>query len=337
MRRRPVWMQRGALSSCGWLLRILTAAAACGCAQRTVLPAGGETIARPAPASSPQAGPASLVSSRPATAPDSQPCCEWNPGPYRFVRSVTGGPNAALEGPVGLAPWNGGLLISDPPSRRIVRVSLPDGAMSEFAAGLGRPMNLAFDGERVLVPELLGDKVSVFDARGDKLGEISHAGLDAPAAVAAFGERIYVVGFYDNAVHVLDRDGRRLQRWGGFTYPTDIAIHTDGTIFVADAYAHRIRVFDGDGTHLRDLGAKGTAPGQFNVVLGVSLAPDGTLYAADFDNRRVQIFDPDGNPVAQLGGVGQESVRPAGVLFHEGRVYIADHGAGAIDIWERRP
>jgi DNA-binding beta-propeller fold protein YncE len=234
-------------------------------------------------------------------------------------------------------------VVSDPSTNSLWTISLPGDEIAPFALTVERPMHLAVAGDRLLVAELLADRVALLDAGGTVIRHFGGPWLDAPAAAAIRGDKVFVVGFYDHAVHVLTADGthtRSLGRHGTgpgeFTYPTDVEIDADGALWVADAYAHRIVVLDKDGRHLRTLGEEGRAPGQFRVVLGLELA-DERLYVADFENRRVQVLTLDGEPIAQLGGDGDKDSTPADVLVHDGRVYIADQAGAAIDVWEDRP
>ncbi|NIR47929.1 6-bladed beta-propeller, partial [candidate division KSB1 bacterium] len=59
--------------------------------------------------------------------------------------------------------------------------------------------------------------------------------------------------------------------FGQLYYPTDVAVHTDSNILVADAYNHRIQKFSRDGKPLSSWGEKGSGPGQFDVINAVTV------------------------------------------------------------------
>lgn len=101
------------------------------------------------------------------------------------------------------------------------------------------------------------------------------------------------------------------------------------TWLIASAKAtHRLVVFDADsGERLRDVGARGDAPGQFNRPNGLAVHGD-VLFVVERDNRRVQALAlPDFKPLATFG---QDELRsPYGLWLHESEpgeldVYVTD-------------
>lgn len=77
------------------------------------------------------------------------------------------------------------------------------------------------------------------------------------------------------------------------TVKTDAA----SNIYVLDASAHRVIVFDSSGNHLRTLGREGNGPGELAQPWGLSVSPGGTVYVDDFGNSGIVAFDPDGQPL----------------------------------------
>ena len=89
-----------------------------------------------------------------------------------------------------------------------------------------------------------------------------------------------------------------------FNAPTDVAIASDGTIYVSDGYGNaRIHHFTATGEHIRSWGEPGDGPGQFRIPHSVALGSTGNVYVADRENSRIQIFTPDGQYVSEWGGV----------------------------------
>lgn len=91
--------------------------------------------------------------------------------------------------------------------------------------------------------------------------------------------------------HLFDITG---QDAGGFSLPTDVAIGSEGRIYVVDGGNHRIVAYDRNGKYLFTLGNKGSGEGQFKDPVGVGTDGAGRLYVADTSNHRVQIFSADG-------------------------------------------
>jgi len=76
---------------------------------------------------------------------------------------------------------------------------------------------------------------------------------------------------------------------------------------------NRIRKFDvthldGNIPHwIRDIGSRGSAPGQFKFPQAIDTDEQGNLYVADADNHRIQKFDSQGNYIMSFGTYGTET------------------------------
>ncbi len=79
-----------------------------------------------------------------------------------------------------------------------------------------------------------------------------------------------------------------------FKQPSDVAVASDGTIYVLDGVNNRVVAFDYSGNLLFKFGEGGSGDGQFNFPLGLSLDEDDRVYVADSGNHRVQVFSPKG-------------------------------------------
>ena len=70
---------------------------------------------------------------------------------------------------------------------------------------------------------------------------------------------------------------------GQFSYPSDVAVAPDGTVYVVESWYGRIYRFSATGEFLGGWGLRGSGDGQFNSPSDVAVAPDGTVYVADSD------------------------------------------------------
>jgi hypothetical protein len=85
----------------------------------------------------------------------------------------------------------------------------------------------------------------------------------------------------------------------GFSDVRGILLDRKGNIWVVEASAQEIRIFDPTGKHLRNVGRKGQGPGEFIYADGMALAPDGLIWVHDPQNLRYSIFDQEGKFVRQ--------------------------------------
>jgi DNA-binding beta-propeller fold protein YncE len=109
--------------------------------------------------------------------------------------------------------------------------------------------------------------------------------------------RVFVVDRQNARVQVFDSNGNYLQ-WKSplFANPQDIAIGTDGTVFVTDIGDEKlpdrsgVYVLRRDGSLIGRFGRYGNYDGQFLVAHGIAVGKRGEVYVADFTGRRVQKF-----------------------------------------------
>lgn len=219
----------------------------------------------------------------------------------------------AFEKPAAIASRNGRIYVTDSARRHVVAFDVPRRRVFRFGlrppGTLIKPAGVAIDGE-----------MNVY--------------------VADTGRRQVVV--YDNLglFRQTIGDGKLLER------PTGVAVNAEGTrVYVIDrsendSEAHRVVVFDGNGNRLREIGSRGSGPGQFNIPVQGAVARDGTLFVLDAGNFRVQSFDPEGRFLGSFGrtgiGLGEFS-RPRGVAIDgDGNVYVSDANFGNVQVFSPR-
>ena len=115
---------------------------------------------------------------------------------------------------------------------------------------------------------------------------------------------------------------------GQFNYPNGITVDSQGNVYVADQYNHRIQKFDSTGHMLLKIGAYGTDDGQFNNTWGVAVDLNGYIYATDVNNHRIQKFNSNGEFITKWGTYGTGNGQfnsPAGIAIdNSGNVYVTD-------------
>lgn len=154
----------------------------------------------------------------------------------------------------------------------------------------------------------------------------------------------------DDELYVLDNAGRVLvydaedqldRQWKMPDYeigkPEGICLLKNGQIAVADTHYHRIVFFDHQGNVVKMLGEYGEGPGQFIYPVSIVQDPAGHIYVSEYgDHDRVQKFSEQGDFLLEFGTVGtgpEEFQRAAGMIWHDGKIYVADAANNRIQIF----
>ncbi len=136
------------------------------------------------------------------------------------------------------------------------------------------------------------------------------------SAAPAFGIRL------TNVKHLFDLTY-------GLNAPSDVAVASDGHIYVVDGVNNTIRIFNQKGKLVSSFGKKGSGRGEFRFPLGIDIDSLGKVYIADSGNHRVQIFNSWGSFVAEIKipAKGNNPADPSDVVVDDSRnrCYIVDN------------
>jgi uncharacterized protein (TIGR03663 family) len=168
---------------------------------------------------------------------------------------------------------------------------------------------------------------------------------------------VYVVDSSNARIQVFDADGAFVTSWDAQSGvvdltisnqglgPTGIAVGSDGLIFIADTWGHRVIVLDSSGNLVREFGTFADTqdatdaspnPGAFFGPRAVAVT-DTEIYVVDTGNERVEVFGPDGSFKRAFGGKGNgpgQLSEPVGVTIGpDGLVYVADSGNARISVF----
>lgn len=104
--------------------------------------------------------------------------------------------------------------------------------------------------------------------------------------------------------------------------PIDIEVDALGRVYVLEAAAMEVRVFDAAGRHVRTFGRKGGGPGEFNQPAGMTWGPGGELWVVDPANARYSVFDTAGTFLrSHLRSNNSIQMPWPGIVDSAGRVY----------------
>lgn len=217
----------------------------------------------------------------------------------------------------------------------------PDGASAAFLSPLRA---VAYDGGSILVTDPLLHKVLGVDPiTGRSFEAFPVSG--SPLGVAVLGRQILVGNATEGSLQYYDVRGRlrRSTGPGSIGRPSDIAVDPgQGLIFVVDAAAGDVKVFDERARLLRVLCGPGTADDRLTAPVGIAVDPStqrvlvsdwGTFGSANGGTASLKIFDYDGTFVDLISGRGTCGMlgcsggfsRPQGLAVDgAGRIYLAD-------------
>jgi DNA-binding beta-propeller fold protein YncE len=238
--------------------------------------------------------------------------------------------------------------VGDQTESRVRAILTGEGVTGE---GLNKPYAVAVHKGRIFVSDSVDRFVKAFDFQAGKyfkIGEEDPGSLRKPLGIDVDDAgNLYVADATQKYIMVYDRDGKFLRRLGGpklFDRLSSVTVDPEGTrIYVTEiggvqSENHRVRVYDAQkGTHLFDIGKRGSESGEFNLPRDVAIGKEGKLYVVDGGNFRVQVFDREGKFLKSFGKVGKQTgnfARPKEVATdRDGNVYVVDTAFGNFQIF----
>ncbi|HET6517815.1 MAG TPA: HYR domain-containing protein [Nitrosopumilaceae archaeon] len=150
---------------------------------------------------------------------------------------------------------------------------------------------------------------------------------------------ILLVGTIDiasaqSASHPLEIQwGESGNRDGEFYNPQNIAIDSDGNVYVTDLGNRRVQQFDNNGVFLKSWGSSGSGAGQFNSISGIAV-DENSVYVVDNQLNKIQKFDLNGTFVTQWGTQGTspgQFMYPNGITIGtNSTILVVDSGNNRI-------
>jgi len=117
--------------------------------------------------------------------------------------------------------------------------------------------------------------------------------------------------------------------------PVDLALGPDGGLYVLDAAAATVTLYDGEGNEVSSFGASGAGPDQLLSPQGLAVGSDGEIYVTDTGNDRIQVFSAAGGLIRTLGSSGSapgELDQPRAVAVDGDQVVVSDAGNGRVQV-----
>ena len=171
--------------------------------------------------------------------------------------------------------------------------------------------------------------------KGDKEGQ-----LKSPRNLAFSKDGELIVACTDR-IDVLTLDGQFVRRFGfegdgKVSDACDIAVRSNGQVYIADYGNDRIAVYEEDGSFLYSIGEQGTGPGKLTGPKGVAFYKDEKLVVSDHGNNRLQVFTPEGVYISEFGsygtGMGQFNHPLSLAVTDEGYLLVPEYNNNRISI-----
>jgi DNA-binding beta-propeller fold protein YncE len=125
-----------------------------------------------------------------------------------------------------------------------------------------------------------------------------------------------------------------------FGAPSAVVVAPNDDVFIADGHNGcncpnaRIVKFSKDGKFIRQIGRKGSGPGEFDGPHALAFDSQGRLFVGDRSNNRIQIFNQDGGFIAEWKQFG----RPSGIFIDaKDTIYVADSESRDADGYGHNP
>ncbi len=171
--------------------------------------------------------------------------------------------------------------------------------------------------------------------------------LGKPYAVATYHGRIFVSDSTEHFIKVFDVPAGKYFKIGDeegdglLSKPLGLDIDAAGTLYVADAGAKAIYIFDKEGKFQRKI----AGPKYFDRLSSVTADPDGKrVYVVDIggvksEQHRVRVFDAlSGNHLYDIGkrgsGPGEFNLPRDVAIGKNGQLYVVDGGNFRIQIFD---
>lgn len=203
-------------------------------------------------------------------------------------------------------------------------------------------------GAYLYVADTLNDRIQKFDGAGNFVCQwVGDYDLDGPSArpqaIAVDSQNnVYVNAL--GRIEKYDQRGRFLSTWGTDISAWDIALDSQGNLYMTDVASSSVMKYGPGGDFITEWGSFGAGDGQFDSLTSIAIDAQNNVYIADSNNDRIQKFTSNGVYLDQWNADGLEVDLwgfPAGVAVDNAgntyatsiRIYKFAPDGGLLDIF----
>ncbi|HLY18000.1 MAG TPA: 6-bladed beta-propeller [Bryobacteraceae bacterium] len=241
----------------------------------------------------------------------------------------------------------GAVFIFDPKTKTVEMIR--NGKEAHFGLIMGLAID---DDDRMFVSDAKLHRVLVLSSQHEQLASVGMDVLVNPGGLAIDRENrlLYVVDTGNDTVVVFDADSFKKLRNigkpsrkhtatdpGSFSLPTNVAVDSEGDVYVTDTFNNRVQIFDADGEFLGAFGKNGDGPGHFERPKGIAVDCDRHIWVVDAAQDRVKVFDREGRLLIYFGEHGEYPGRFMGAygiaIDKENRVAVSETFPGRVQMF----
>jgi len=240
----------------------------------------------------------------------------------------------------------GAIFIFDPATKKVEMIR--NGREAHFGLINGLAID---DNDRIFVSDDKLNRVMVLNAKHQPEASIAD-GLSNPGGIAIDTENrlLYVVDTGNDLVRVYDADSLKPVRVlgtqgkkhtladpGTFSLPTNVAVDSEGDVYITDTFNNRVQIFDGDGNFVSMFGKHGDGVGQFERPKGIAVDCDRHIWVVDAAQDRVKVYDREGRLLIYFGEHGEYPGRFMGAygitIDKQNRVFVSETFPGRVQMF----
>ena len=242
---------------------------------------------------------------------------------------------AALSKPINTAvDGEGNLYVADSERLRVVKFDARGRYLTSITGDeTFRPVAVALHNNRIHVADNKGRKVHVFDQSScKKLFSIpanSDTNMVPPAAGSTNSQTAAAALIDTNIAAVVSNtvppqaaavpaeiqqsstETNQVASGDANLYmPINLATDQEGNIYVTDAAAFRVQIYDREGHYIKTIGTHGAGFGEFARPKGIAVDRAGRLYVVDAAEQVIQVFDVKTGTILMYFGDPEGSEAP---------------------------